>query len=101
MPLISTGQPGVPTQNERGLGFWMRVDGAPPVQGVRVFVTYEALWEMAPTKARDLVTAAETFEADRNNIELVASQRFDAGAINEADGLFEGMPILILRSVDF
>lgn len=101
MPLITTGEPGTANGDRKAIGFRMTIEGKAPVESVGVLVSYEALWEMEPSKPRDVIGAAEIFDAKRKRIESVASARYGEDGINPADGPFEGMPVLILWSVDF
>jgi hypothetical protein len=38
MPLIRSGEPGVPDESRKAIGFWMIIEGACPI---RVFVSYD------------------------------------------------------------
>lgn len=65
---------------------------------VRVFVTYEAIWQSEPTKPRDVISAVEIFAAGRERFEKLASDYFDANGPD--DGTHEGQPMIILNSND-
>jgi hypothetical protein len=75
MPLVVEGKSKAITHSElRAVGFWMTVKGAVPVRPVRVFVSYEALADLAPSNIR---AAFEHFDRFRARIEAAASDKFD------------------------
>jgi hypothetical protein len=96
MPLTAT--PNEPTAHSgrMAIGIWMQDENKSPV---RVFVSYEALSQIDPSKVRDLHAALEIFDANRARIEHRASVIYDVRGADE-DGEHEGQPILILRSND-
>jgi hypothetical protein len=82
----------------KAIGFWMEVDGAEPVQPVRVLVTYEALWQIDPSQMHDLQAAFAIFDKHRSDIEAAASVKYDSAA--PAVDTYEGQPMIILRADD-
>ena len=62
---------------KRAVGFWMTVAGSKPEKPVRVFVTYEALWELDPSNVRDMPGALENFDRFRLKVERAASNKYD------------------------
>ena len=76
----------------------MCVEGADPVQPVRIFVTYEALSQVDPSQVRDIQGALTVFDTERPNIEAAASAKFDVPDLEP--GLYEGQPMVILRTED-
>lgn len=102
MPLLRT--PGDPELDEARnmLGFWMREAGAfGPVEGVRVFVTLDALWAVGRVEKRDLGSARDVFDQHRGRIELAASRRYDdPSGRPEVDELHEGRPVVVITSHD-
>src|SRR5882762_6955943 len=95
MPLITTGEPGVPDDGRRAIGFWMIVEGACPV---RVFVDYEVLWQIDPSHPHDVPSAIGIFKEYRKRIEAAASNKWDANGID--NGQYEGRMILVVRLED-
>ena len=102
MPLLRT--PGEPELDEARnmLGFWMREAGAfGPVEGIRVFVSLEALWTLEPEKERSLSSALDIFARRRGKVELAASNRYDDPAGRpEAEELHEGRPTVVVTTYD-
>ena len=98
MALVATMQPGVADNGQKAIGFWMTVEGMHPIQPIRVFVTYAALAQIAPSQPRDRHTAFAIFEKNRARIEAAASSKFDAKGVD--DGKYQGMPILMIRISD-
>jgi hypothetical protein len=82
-------------QDRMAIGMWMLDGNSAPV---RVFVTYEALAQIDPSKVHDLPAALEIFDANRERLEKLASVIYDARGAD--DGKYEGQPTLILRSND-
>jgi hypothetical protein len=76
----------------------MCVEGADPVQPVRVLVTYEALAQLDPSQVRDLEAALLVFDENRPQIEAAASMKFDASEIDPET--YEGQPMIKLRTDD-
>lgn len=66
---------------------------------IRVFVTYEALWQMDPSCVWDVASALAIFGANRTFLENLASARYDKTGADEGIK-HEGQPILILRTED-
>jgi len=95
MPLIATGELGVPEEGRRAIGFWMIIEGASPI---RVFVTFEALWQIDLSYVHDVPSAIAIFEENRKLIEAVASTKWDANDIEDCQ--YDGRPILIVHSED-
>lgn len=95
MPLAATTIRAVPDDDRKAVGVWMEDDNSQ----IRVFVTYEALWQMDPSGVRDVASALAIFDANRTHLENLASARYD---VTDADeGIkHEGQPILILRTDD-
>ena len=60
MPLTGTGGIGLPNDRRRAIGFWM-TNKARPIEPVRVFVTYEAIWQLDPTHPQDVPAAIGIF----------------------------------------
>ena len=96
MPLSATNLPVVPDEHRRAIGFWMT--DAKNDSPIRVFVTYEALWQMDPSRLRDGPSAIATCEAHRTRLEQHASRKFDDRGVDE--GEYKGRPTLFLRSMD-
>jgi hypothetical protein len=97
MPLTGTRGIGLPNDRRRAIGFWM-ANKARTIEPVRVFVTYEALWQLDPTHPQDVPAAIGIFNENRTKIEAAASKKFDAEGHDE--GTYNGQPILIVRSQD-
>ncbi|MGA9010357.1 MAG: DUF1488 family protein [Xanthobacteraceae bacterium] len=95
MPLTATIVRAVPDDDRKAVGIWMENDNSQ----IRVFVTYEALWQIDPSCVRDVASALSIFDANRARLENLASARYDASGADE-DGKYEGQPILILRTDD-
>lgn len=83
--------------DRRAVGFWMVIDGK-PTAGVRILVAYDTLWDMDKSELRDVGSALEICERERDKIEAAASKKFDAGAIDT--GLHEGRPVVTVRTDD-
>jgi hypothetical protein len=98
MPLVSAGPARQTHSNLKAIGFWMCVDGADPIQPVRVFVTYEALSQIDPSQVRDLDGALTIFDAERASIEATASSKYDIPDIEPEH--YEGQPMIVLRTDD-
>jgi len=98
MPLTGTGGIGLPNDRRRAIGYWMTNKKARPIEPVRVFVTYETLWQLDPTHPQDVPAAIGIFNANRTKIEAAASKKFDAEGHDE--GTYDGQPILLVRSQD-
>lgn len=103
MPLLRTpGEPELDAERSM-LGFWMRDPAVPigPVEGVRVFITLEALWTLEPSRPRDVATAFEIFGRHRGKVELAASRRFDdASGGPVPDELFDGRPVIVITGYE-
>jgi hypothetical protein len=82
-------------EDHKAIGFWMRDSDNLPV---RIFVTYEGLWQLDPSQVRDLDTAFKRFAALRSHIEKAASNLHAKG--DPYDGEHEGWPMMILRGDD-
>jgi hypothetical protein len=98
MPLESAGLGRITHSNLKAVGFWMCVEGADPVQSVRVLVTYEALSQLDPSQLQDLEAALSVFDENRSHIEAAASVKFDTSQIEPET--YEGQPIIKLRTDD-
>jgi hypothetical protein len=98
MPLESSGLGRITHSGLKAVGFWMCVEGADPVQPVRVLVTYEALAQLDPSQVRDLEAALLVFDENRPQIEAAASMKFDASEIDPET--YEGQPMIKLRTDD-
>ena len=96
MPLSATTLPIVTDNDRKAIGFWMT--DAKNDSAIRIFVTYEALWQIDPLQVRDAASAIATCSTNRERLEKLASQKFDAGDVE--DGQYQGRPILFLRSMD-
>ena len=83
------------------IGVWMRDPALRlgPVKGIRVFVTLEALWQLQPSKARDLVSGLEIFERSRGKIELAASRKHDERGPEHGEE-YEGRPVIVLTTYE-
>jgi hypothetical protein len=77
----------------------MTVGGSDPSNAVRVFVTYEALWQIDPLQARDVHAALDLFKNNRERVEAAASRRFDADGTDD-ESKHEGRPTVTIRSND-
>ena len=68
-----------PKTNAPMVGTWMREPGVTgPVNGVRVYITLEALWGLEPSQTPDVVASAlGIFERRVGMIALAASRKFD------------------------
>jgi Protein of unknown function (DUF1488) len=100
MPLTAVGKPGDPDENLLSVGFWMTITNSTPVRAIRVFVTYEALWEREPTEVPDVRSALKIFEQHRVEIEEAASDKFDANG--PEDRLkYQGRPVIRISSDEF
>src|SRR5690349_5408320 len=82
------------------VGLWMRdPDVVDPLQGVRVFVTLEALWTLDPLSVRDVPAALEIYEEQRGKIHLAASRKFDYSGPEQGEA-HESRPVIILTTYD-
>lgn len=97
MPLAATNVRPSVDESRNAIGVWMR-DGGESGQPVRVFVTYDAIWQSEPSKVRDVISAWEIFNDGRERFEKLASDRFDADGPD--DGTHEGQPFIILHAND-
>jgi hypothetical protein len=97
MPLIATELPPNFDDNRKAIVFWMRDKES--AQPLRVFVTYEALWQLDTSQMRDPEGAFATFKAKRQRIEASASSRYDLDGPDEGAS-YQGQPVLTLRSMD-
>ncbi len=99
MPLVSAGTIG-PARHDslRAIGLWMTVNGASPIQPVRIFVAYEALSDLDLKNIRDLQGAFDNFEKFQARILAAASEKFDRGALSPDK--YEGMPTVWLTTKD-
>jgi len=95
--------PGTPVHDHARnmIGIWMRdrERRLGPVEGVHVFITLEALWQLEPSKSRDLASALEVFEHHRGKIELAASRKFDDRGPEE-DQEHLGRPVIVLTTYE-
>jgi uncharacterized protein DUF1488 len=80
---------------EQSVGAWMLNENKTPV---RVFVTYEALWQSEPSKPQDVAAAIDIFDAGQKHFEDLASKHYDANGPDE--GTHDGQPFIVLRSMD-
>lgn len=96
MPLVSTDREGEADTRRQAIGFWMFIEGARarPYKPVRVYVSYDTLAQIDPAQPRGLPTALDIFKRHRPMIEAAASDKFDAGYLD--DGEYGGRPILTL-----
>ncbi len=95
MPLVSTDREGEADTRRQAIGFWMFIEGARPYKPVRVYISYDTLAQIDPSQPRGLPTALDIFERHRPMIEAAASDKFDAGYLD--DGEYGGRPILTLQ----
>jgi hypothetical protein len=95
MPLVSTDRDGEADTRRQAIGFWMFIDGARPFKPVRVYVSYATLAQIDPSQSRGLPGALEIFKRHRATIEAAASDKYDAGHLD--DGEYGGRPILTLH----
>jgi len=93
MPLTATDAPPAPHEDRNAIGVWMR-NGGESGPLVRVFVSYEALWQSEPSKAPDAISARDIFIAGRERFEKLASDRYDESGPD--DGEHSGHPIIII-----
>lgn len=102
MPLHLVSQIAPTFDESRGmLGAWARVpDVVGPVEGVRVFVTLDALWTMEPSAVRDLSSALAIFGKRKGRVQLAASMKFDHSGPEE-DDRHDGRPVIVLTTYDF
>jgi hypothetical protein len=96
--LAATEQAGVLDNSRKAIGFWMTVQGADPIEPIRVFVTCETLAQIDPSQLRDAHDAFETLDKHRRQIETAASLKFDADGPD--DDTYDGQPIVTLRYDD-
>ena len=82
----------------RAVGFWMTVAGSKPVKPVRVFVAYEALWELDPSNVRDMPGALENFDRFRLKVERAASNKYDRDGPDPDK--YEGQDAITVTSLD-
>jgi Protein of unknown function (DUF1488) len=95
MPLTATDIRPSLDENRKAIGVWMRnEDGSP----VRVFVTCEALCQSEPSKAPDVYSALEIFDAGRECFEKLASTYYDKNGPDE--GTHEDQPFIVLHADD-
>ncbi len=95
MPLTATDVRYSVDEKRNAIGVWMRSESGTPV---RVFVTYEALWQSEPSKPQDVIAAVDIFDARQKHFEDLASKHYDAKGL---EGTHEGQPFIVLRSMDF
>jgi hypothetical protein len=95
MPLTATAIRHSVDENRKAISVWMHDQSLTPV---RVFVTYEALWQSEPSKPHDVAGALEIFEDGRKHFEKLASEHYDANGPDERK--HEGQPSITLRSMD-
>jgi hypothetical protein len=98
MSLITTGMPGQLDDDRKAIGFWMTVEGVSPVAPIRVFVTYQALAQIEPSRLQDRPAAIEIFNDNRAVIEAAASNKCEAKGVD--DGEYDGQPLLMVRAHD-
>src|ERR1041385_3204429 len=83
------------------VGLWMRdPDIVGPVQGVRVFVTLDALWNLDPLSLRDVPAALVICEEQKGRIQIAAGRKYDYSGPEEGEE-HEGRPVIVLTSYDF
>ena len=70
-----------------------------PVEGVRVYITLEALWGLEPSQVRDVYAALGIFERNLDRIALAASRKFDDRGPEEGEE-HEGQPVVVLTTYD-
>lgn len=95
MPLTATDVRWSVDEKRNAIGVWMSDESKTPV---RVFVTYEALWQSEPSKPQDVAAAIDIFETRQKHLEELASKHYDANGSDEGD--HEGHPFITLRSMD-
>jgi Protein of unknown function (DUF1488) len=95
MPLVSTNRDGEADTRRQAIGFWMFIEGARPYKPVRVYISYDTLAQVDPSQPRGLPAALDIFKRHRPMIEAAASDKFDAGYLD--DGEYGGRPILTLH----
>jgi hypothetical protein len=82
------------------IGIWMRVpDAIGPIEGIRVFVTLDALWNLDSSAVRDLYSAVDIFDLHHGKVELAASRKLDDRGPEEGEE-HEGRPIIVLTSYE-
>lgn len=82
MPLTATDRPPIAHDHRKTVGVWMQNESGSPI---RVFVTYEALWQSDPSQVRDVASALAIFDASRAHLENLASARFDANGADDSE----------------
>jgi hypothetical protein len=82
--------------DRKAVGFWMQtVDTDRPV---RIFITYEALAAIDPSRVRDHAAALQIFDEHRAHVEEAASKKYKAGKIE--DFTHEQQEVVLLRDHD-
>jgi hypothetical protein len=101
MPLIVSQVEPTYDEARRMVGTWMREPGVTgPVNGVRVYITLEALWGLEPSQTPDVVASAlGIFERHVGTIALAASRKFDDRGPEEGEE-HKGRPIIVLTTYD-
>jgi hypothetical protein len=95
MPLVTTDREGEADTRRQAIGFWMFIEGARPYKPVRVYVSFDSLAQIDQSQPRGLPAALDIFKRHRPMIEAAASDKFDAGYLD--DGEYGGRPILTLH----
>lgn len=102
MPLLASNIAPTFDEARQMVGLWMRApDVVGSLQGVRVFVTLEALWTLDPLSLRTVPAALEICEEQRGKIHLAASRKFDDASGGPVKGMeYEGRPVIILTTYE-
>jgi len=100
MPLVISSIDPTYDDSRRMVGVWMRAPGAIGlVNGIRVFITLEALCVLEPSQVRDVNVALGIFEGNLSRIVLAASRKFDDRGPEEGEE-YEGRPVIALTTYD-
>jgi hypothetical protein len=77
----------------------MTDDSSLPPRLVRVFIMYDALWNLEPPEVRNVASALGIFRRARGFIETIASDEFDEyGAVD--DDFYEGQAVVRIYPAD-
>lgn len=103
MPLLGSNIAPVFDDKRQMVGLWMYdPDVVGPVQGVHVFVTLEALWQLDPASLRTVDAALVICAEQKRRVHLAASNRFDnpTGGVEPGEE-HEGRPVIVLTTYEF
>jgi hypothetical protein len=101
MPLLATDRPLITMLDPNPcVGVWMKVEGSLAQDYVWVIATSGCIAKLAGFALADQHNAVEIAKPHRTRIESAASHKYDAKGPDEADGLQEGQPILLVGPDD-